>query len=84
MKPVKSCSTAMSTQSIMFDRGEWTREAARRWLKRHGYKYGKVDASRNYLRYRQENPQTYCRSGMFRVKEIGKGIKLTLCCRKDK
>lgn len=71
----------MVAQSVMFDRSKWDRTKARAWLKRNGFDYAKVDATTNYLRYRQEDPKRACKRGMFRVKEIGKGVKMTLCCR---
>lgn len=76
------CKTAMDTQSVVFDRDDWSRAAARAWLKKNGFKYTKVDSSKRFLRYRQEDPKGHCKRGSFRMKDLGKGIKLNLCCRK--
>ena len=67
-------------QSVIFKRNKWTKEQASKWLKEHKYKHifrGKSpkDISKNYLRYRQHDPNRYKK---FSSKKLGKGIELIL------
>lgn len=48
-------------QSVLFDRNLWTLSEARRWLEDHGYKYGSVEATGSYWRFRQEDPKVFSR-----------------------
>ena len=59
----------MRVQSILFDRDLWTEAKARRWLKREGFRYGKVDATERHLRYRQIDPAYF---STFRTIPFGK------------
>lgn len=43
-------------QSIAFNRKAYTVARAKAWLKKNGYKYGKVDTTANYHRFRQVAP----------------------------
>jgi len=63
-------------QSILFRKRGWSENKARKWLKKHGYKSGKVDKTKNYLRFRQESPSKFKE---FRIQSFGtKGIKVIL------
>jgi len=72
----------MSTQSILFDREEWSTRKAKAWLKRNGFAAPKVGKAENYLRYRQLHPKKACAAGSFRTKAVGRGIKMVFCCLK--
>ena len=46
-------------QTLLFakkGRHQWTLTQAKKWLKEKGFKYGKVDETENYLRFRQMEP----------------------------
>jgi hypothetical protein len=43
-------------QSILFDRDYFSLQQAKIWLKRHGYKYGKVHTTKRFYRFRQFEP----------------------------
>jgi hypothetical protein len=43
-------------QSILFDKQSFTVAQAKAWLKKHKKKYGKVDETKNKLRFRQYDP----------------------------
>ncbi len=67
-------------QSIIFDRGTWTPDQARSWLRRRKYT-GLVEESeatgrpvgrRRYWRFRQQDPHKFAR---IRTVEFGNGIK---------
>lgn len=63
-------------QSILFDKDKWTVDRAKEWLKDHGYKYGKVDTTDKYHRFRQLDPKQF--DGNIRTsggKDSGKGQK---------
>jgi len=60
-------------QSIMFEKSKWTVDKAKRWLKKHGFLRGEVDAGgerANYFRFRQFNPESGLR---YRSIPLGKG-----------
>ena len=63
---------SMSVQSLLFDRGSWTTSSAKRWAQDHGYKYGKVDVTDQYIRIRQLDPKG---SKVKRTIPFGKGIR---------
>jgi len=66
----------MTIQAIIFSRKIWTTELAEEWLKKHKYHPIKaVHITKNYYRYRLKDPSKL--SG-YRIKEIGKGIKLII------
>ncbi len=46
-------------QSVLFEKAKWTEEKARKWLKEHNMKAGKVDVTAQYLRFRQHDPEKY-------------------------
>jgi hypothetical protein len=63
----------MDVQSLLFDRDAgWTPSTAKAWAKSHGYKYGKVHSTDQYVRIRQFDPKG------FKVKRtipFGRGIR---------
>jgi hypothetical protein len=63
----------MAAQSLLFDRSAgWTAVKAKAWAKSHGYLYGKVDVTDQYIRIRQFDPKG------FKVKRtipFGRGIR---------
>lgn len=64
---------AMEVQSLLFSRDRFDRRSARAWARRHGYKYGKVDVTANYIRLRQRDPAEF---GFMRTIAFGdSGIK---------
>lgn len=46
-------------QSILFDRKYYNISKAKKWLKKHGHKYDKVDVKPDHLRFRQINPKKF-------------------------
>lgn len=46
-------------QSVLFSRGAWTADEARRWLATHGYRTPAPDVTEQYLRFRQRDPKQY-------------------------
>lgn len=64
-------------QSVLFrhtGESSWTAAGARKWLRAHNYRAGKVDKTQNYFRFRQFKPA----GGKYIIKSIGKGITLVL------
>jgi hypothetical protein len=63
----------MDVQALLFDRSAgWTPSKAKEWAKSHGYKYGKVHVTDQFVRLRQFDPKG------FKVKRtipFGRGIK---------
>jgi hypothetical protein len=66
---------ASQVQSILIPRAKYTLEAARAWLKRHGYHDYKVDISETYYRFRQIDPGRF---KDMRTKSLPSGIKLII------
>ena len=63
----------MRAQSLLFSRDAgWTPSKAKAWAKAHGYKYGKVDVTDQYVRIRQADPKG---SKVKRTVPFGKGIR---------
>lgn len=59
-------------QSLLFPIKKYTKQKAIRWIKKHGYKYIKIDKTKDYLRFRQISPKEFKR---FRTIKLGDGIK---------
>jgi len=63
-------------QSILFDKKLFTPKQAITWLKKHKYKYSKIDIKPNHLRFRQITPK---KGDEYRTKKLGdSGIELIL------
>lgn len=58
-------------QSIIFNRKFFSLIKARNWLRDHGFKYSKVDTTKNFYRFRQIPP---LKSKSYRAVEITPGI----------
>ena len=66
----------MMVQSILFDKKLFTPKQAITWLKKHKYKYSKIDIKPNHLRFRQITPK---KGDEYRTKKLGdSGIELIL------
>ena len=47
----------LDVQSVVFYKDNWTPFRARKWLKKHDFEHtGKVDITKNTLRFRQTKP----------------------------
>ena len=63
----------MEVQSLLFSRDAgWTVDKAKQWAKEHGYKYGKVDVTEQYIRIRQFSPKGL---KVKRTITLGRGIR---------
>jgi|GEM_PF-2561954 len=63
----------MDVQSLLFSRADgWTPSKAREWAKSHGYKYGKVHVTDQYVRLRQFDPKGL---KVKRTITLGRGIR---------
>ena len=80
-----ACKTGMKIQSILFDRAQWTAGRAKKWLRGHGAKTPKVDATADNLRFRQA-PPFHFKKGSFRTKTLDQpmGIKAVVACPLEK
>ena len=59
-------------QSLLMDRDYFTKSAAKKWARRHGFRYGKVHTTGRYHRLRQYSPKG---EGPFRTITFAEGIK---------
>jgi hypothetical protein len=50
---------ASEVQSVIFDRVKWTTDAAKVWLRDHGFATPKVDEGATFWRFRQQDPKHY-------------------------
>lgn len=63
----------MRPQSLLFSRAAgWTTSKSKAWAKAHGYRYGKVDVTDQYIRIRQFDPKG---SKVQRTVPFGRGIR---------
>ncbi len=67
--------TTSKVQSIIFDKSLWKLTDAKQWLKKHGYKYNKIDDKANYIRFRQLRP---LKKYNYATIDLGVGIKFIL------
>ena len=64
---------SMAVQSLLFDRSAgWNASKAKAWAQSHGYRYGKVDITDQYVRIRQFDPKG---SKVKRTIPFGRGIR---------
>lgn len=71
--PVSEARSSTSVQSLLFDRSMgWSSSKAKAWAKSHGYAYGKVDVTDQYIRIRQFDPKG---SKVKRTVPFGRGIR---------
>lgn len=66
---------SMVVQSIEFSKRDFTLVQAKAWLKREGFKYGKVDETPHEYRFRQEDPFEFT---VFRSKTLARGVRATV------
>lgn len=60
---------AGEVQSVLFSRNFGMSEA-KKWLRDHGYKYGKVDITSGHIRFRQSDPRLYKKFRMHKVSNV--------------
>ena len=63
---------SMDIQSLLFGRDEWNESKAKSWARSHGYKFGKVDVTDQYIRIRQFDPKGL---KVKRTITLGRGIR---------
>ena len=66
---------SMVVQSVEISRDKFTLVQAKTWLKREGFKYGKVDITPHEYRFRQEDPSEFT---VFRSKTLANGVRATV------
>ena len=64
-------------QTFIFEKSKYSLPAAKAWLKRNGYKAGKVDEKEKTYRFRQRDPSAF-EKGTIRTKTLAPGIKMTV------
>lgn len=69
-------------QTLLFDRALFTEKAAKDWAHRHGFRYGDVDVTDNWIRLRQFPPER-CAAGTFGQREIRQGVRAVFCGAKN-
>jgi len=63
-------------QSVVFDSELWDEEKAKAWLKDHDMVSGKMDQTKNTLRFRQKDPEGYSRFRMITPgAQVSKALK---------
>ena len=71
---IKKGRAGSEIQALLFDRDYFNGHEARRWIKAHEFIAPKCHATKNYLRYRQEDPSEFKKKG-FRTIVLTEGIK---------
>ncbi len=49
-------------QTLLFSKKHYTIDEAKKWLKSHGFHYGKVDEAKSFYRFRQRDPEEFDKS----------------------
>lgn len=65
-------------QSILFNKEEWTKEEAVKWIIDHGYVVKKIDETKNFFRIRQLNPNKDENTKWMTIKVGKTGIELVM------
>jgi len=67
-------------QSVIFSVLNFNVQDSTKWLKKHGFKYNKLDITDNFFRYRQENPEKLKKKGYttIRTKDLNNGVELII------
>lgn len=63
---------------MAFPMDQWTRDQAKTWLKRNGYKLGELDVTRNFYRFRQTDPAKYSSFGVVHRTSAGRPLQLVI------
>ena len=75
-------SKSYKVQSVLFSRDHFTKNQAIKWLEENGYQNKKIDISKNYMRFRQVDPDYMRRLGFteYHNKKLGQdsGIELVI------
>jgi len=71
----------METQSVIIPRDKFSLAEAKAWIDRHNYKKPKVDTTKNFYRFRQEEPGLFHN---YRNKKLPDGVELVLGIRRNK
>lgn len=72
-----SPSQGTEIQTLIFDKKKFTQKEAEEWLKKHNFKYGKVDEKDESFRFRQKDPESFDQSS-FRTITITDGINAVI------
>jgi hypothetical protein len=60
-------------QSVLLDKRHFTKESAKHWITKHGYKLTSPDITNRFYRFRQQNPRNMEALHMrFRTIPLGK------------
>lgn len=71
---VEMKSKTTQIQTLLFPRVNWSRKDAAAWARKHGFIASKVDATEDYLRFRQEDPAQF-QENSFRTINLKRGRK---------
>lgn len=74
----KKCPKGTKVQTVIFPHKGFTIGDARKWLKKHDFKFLKVDIKENTYRFRQEDPSHF--TGMKTIPFGTSGIKAVIGC----
>jgi len=67
-------------QSVIFNKHHYTFNDAKKFVKKNGYKIGRIDITKNYYRFRQLEPKYLLQQNYnkIRTKKLNAGIELIL------
>ena len=74
---IKKGRAGSEIQALLFDKDYFTGRQARKWIKDHEFVAPKCHATKNFLRYRQADPDQF-EKGSFRTITLTDGIKATV------
>lgn len=79
VQPIKNCPVGTKIQSVIIDNQFFDRRDAVGWIRRHGFRATKVDATSNSFRFRQVEPDKF-ENGTFRTIRIRPGVDAVIGC----
>ena len=83
-KRLPSSRKSFEAQSILFPKETFTVASAKAWLKKHGYRYGKVDEAGSMHRFRQVDPGEFLKSSFRTISFGDSGILAVVAVRPGK
>jgi len=75
--PAKRFPRATTIQSLIFDKGLFSKSQAKRWATQHGFVSTGVDTKENTYRIRQHEPSSFSK-GTFRTIELSEGVQAVI------
>lgn len=78
----KTCGLSTEVQALLLSRQFFTEKEATSWIRRHGFRISKIDATENNWRFRQHPPSSF-EAESFRTIRFRPGVEAVIGCPKN-